>query len=71
MTSVINDPANANVRFGLLNFNPSGIDYNSMNYSSSTAITTWYVTNQNKFPGSGAGQHRRRARAPHPRRSPT
>ncbi|MFN8601112.1 MAG: hypothetical protein U0842_11625 [Candidatus Binatia bacterium] len=49
MTSVINDPANANVRFGLMNFNPSGIDYNSMNYSSSTAITTWHVTNQNKF----------------------
>ena len=49
MTSVVNDPANANVRFGLMNFNPSGIDYNSMNYSSSTAITTWHATNQNKF----------------------
>ncbi|MBY0280368.1 hypothetical protein K2Z84_33970 [Candidatus Binatia bacterium] len=49
MTSVVNDPANANVRFGLMNFNPSGIDYNSMNYSSSSAVTTWQATNQNKF----------------------
>ena len=49
VTSLINDPANDNVRFGLMNFNPSGINYGTMNYSSSSAVTTWHETNQNKF----------------------
>lgn len=49
VTSLINDPENDDVRFGLMNFNPSGINYGSMNYSSSTAITTWHDTNLNKF----------------------
>jgi len=49
VTSLINDPANENVRFGLMNFNPSGITYGSMNYGSSTAVTTWHDTNLNKF----------------------
>lgn len=49
ITALINDPANANVRFGLMNFNPSGISYSSMNYGSTSAVTTWHVTNQNKF----------------------
>ena len=49
VTSLINDPENDDVRFGLMNFNPSGITYGSMNYSSSTAITTWHDTNLNKF----------------------
>ena len=49
VTSLINDPANDNVRFGLMNFNPSGINYGTMNYGSTSAITTWQETNQNKF----------------------
>ena len=49
VTSLINDPANDNVRFGLMNFNPSGISYGSMNYGSYSAVQTWHETNQNKF----------------------
>jgi type IV pilus assembly protein PilY1 len=49
MTSLINDTANENLRFGLMNFNPSGINYGSMCYSCPSAVTTWHDTNLNKF----------------------
>jgi type IV pilus assembly protein PilY1 len=49
VTSLINDPANDNVRFGLMNFNPSGINYGTMNYTTASAVTTWQETNLNKF----------------------
>ncbi|MEW6272526.1 MAG: PilC/PilY family type IV pilus protein [Thermodesulfobacteriota bacterium] len=49
VTALINDAANDNVRFGLMNFNPSGISYGSMNYGSSSAVTFWHDTNLNKF----------------------
>lgn len=49
LTALINDPANRKIRFGLMNFNPSGINYSTMNYGSSSAVTAWHETNQNKF----------------------
>lgn len=49
VTSLINDPANDNVRFGLMNFNPAGINYGSMNYGDTGQVTTWHDTNQQKF----------------------
>jgi len=45
VTSLINDPENDDVRFGMTVFDPAGISYGSMNYSSSSAITTWHVNN--------------------------
>ena len=45
MTSVVNDPANANVRFGMMVFDPPGIDYSNANYGSTTWVTSWQVNN--------------------------
>src|SRR4029079_9957731 len=45
MTSVINDPANANVRFGLEIFDPSGINYGSLDYTNASAVATWQTNN--------------------------
>ncbi len=49
VTALINDPSNEDVRFGLMNFNPSGINYGTMNYGSSSEVTYWHEGNLNKF----------------------
>lgn len=61
VTSLINDPANHKVRFGMTIFNPTGINYGSMNYGSTSAVTNWHVNNnafvfpvQNSTPSSRA-----------------
>lgn len=41
MTSMVNDPENAGVRFGLAVFDPPGIDYTFANYGSATWVTSW------------------------------
>ncbi|MFN8600454.1 MAG: PilC/PilY family type IV pilus protein [Candidatus Binatia bacterium] len=43
MISTINDPDNRGVRWGLLLFDPPGINYNATNYSSSSWVTSWQV----------------------------
>lgn len=43
MTSMINDPDNADVRFGMTVFNPSNIDYSTLDYFSSSAVETWHI----------------------------
>lgn len=45
MTSLVNDPANANVRFGLTIFDPTGINYGTMNYGDPTQVGNWQVNN--------------------------
>ncbi len=45
MTSAINDTENDNVRFGMIVFDPAGINYGSLNYSDETEITNWQVNN--------------------------
>jgi type IV pilus assembly protein PilY1 len=45
MTSLVNDPANQNIRFGLMDFDPSGIDYANGNYGSASFVTSWQVNN--------------------------
>jgi hypothetical protein len=45
VTSVINDPANVNLRLGLEIFDPTGIDYSTANYGSLTWVTNWHVNN--------------------------
>jgi type IV pilus assembly protein PilY1 len=45
VTSLVNDPDNADLRLGLEVFNPPGIDYNNPNYGSSTWVTGWQVNN--------------------------
>ncbi len=45
VTSLINDPANDNVRFGLIIFDPTGIDYGSASYGSTSWVTSWQVNN--------------------------
>lgn len=48
MTSAINDPENEDVRFGMIVFDPAGINYNYMDYSDPDDITNWHV-NDNAF----------------------
>jgi type IV pilus assembly protein PilY1 len=45
MTSAVNNPDNEGVRFGMTVFNPSGINYSTMDYGSSTQMTNWHVNN--------------------------
>lgn len=45
MTSAVNNPDNENVRFGMTVFNPSGINYSTMDYGSTSQMTTWHVNN--------------------------
>lgn len=45
MTSAINDSENENVRFGMIVFDPAGINYNYMDYSDPDDITNWHVNN--------------------------
>lgn len=42
MISTINDPENENVRWGLLLFNPPGINYSTINYGSESEVTAWH-----------------------------
>lgn len=42
MTSVINDPNNEDVRFGLSIFNPDNIDYSTLDYGNSAAVSSWH-----------------------------
>lgn len=42
MNSVVSDPGNAGLRFGLMVFDPPGIDYAFANYGSATWVTSWH-----------------------------
>jgi type IV pilus assembly protein PilY1 len=46
MTSVINDPNNATVRFGMTIFNPADIDYSTLDYFSASAVGAWQINDQ-------------------------
>lgn len=48
MTSAINDTENDNVRFGMIVFDPAGINYSSMDYYDPADITAWHE-NDNAF----------------------
>lgn len=48
MTSAINDPGNDNVRFGMMVFDPAGIDYSTLNYYDPADVTAWHE-NDNAF----------------------
>ncbi|MBM4265282.1 MAG: hypothetical protein FJ144_01500 [Deltaproteobacteria bacterium] len=51
MTSVVNDPGNDGLRFGMIIFNPTGINYNTFDYTSTSAVTGYHVNdNVFKFP---------------------
>lgn len=42
MTSAINDSENDNVRFGMIVFDPAGINYSTMDYYDPADITAWH-----------------------------
>ena len=48
MTSAVNDAGNEDVRFGMSIFNPSDINYNSLNYFDSNQVENWQL-NENAF----------------------
>jgi type IV pilus assembly protein PilY1 len=51
MTSVVNNPDYEDLRLGLIIFDPTGINYGSLDYTSTSQVTNWHVNNNvYKFP---------------------